>query len=156
MQPILECFMIITWPSWLVLFLLFMVPDRQQEIDVHKSISTLSVFQRSVVTILCIWAEMGASWRLVCPSMVVTCPANFKVWFLPKWFKVAKKTGFAQFSRERLAIIRWQWTLNSYQSPLGCFLKGKKKKSFKISASYRLSVWRESEGCKQTIFLVHG
>ena len=49
----------------------------------------------------------------------------------------------------RLPIIRWQWTLNSYQSPLGCFLKGKeKKKSFKISASYfSACLTSECEGC---------
>ena len=123
--------------------------------DVHKSISTLSVL--ALWLFFAFWAEMGASWRLVCPSMVVTCPANFKVWFLlgkngSRWPRRQDLLNF----HVRLAIIRWQWTLNSYQSPLGCFLKGKKKKSFKISASYRLSVWRVSEGCKQTIFLVHG
>ena len=50
----------------------------------------------------------------------------------------------------RLPIIRWQWTLNSYQSPLGCFLKGKeeKKKSFKISASYSSAcLTSKCEGC---------
>ena len=145
-RAILGCFMIITWPSSSCSLDGFV---RRQEMTF---INQFQHFRFYLWLFFAFWAEMGASWRLVCPSMVVTCPANFKVWFLPKWFKVAKKTGFAQFSRERLAIIRWQWTLNSYQSPLGCFLKGKKKKSFKISASYRLSVWRVSEGCKQTIF----
>ena len=39
-------------------------------------------FRFSLWLFFAYWAEMGASWRLVCPSMVVTCPANFKVWFL--------------------------------------------------------------------------
>ena len=122
-RAILGCFMIITWPSSSCSLDGFV---RRQEMTF---INQFQHFRFRLWLFFAFWAEMGASWRLVCPSMVVTCPANFKVWFLlgkngSRWPRRQDLLNF----HVRLAIIRWQWTLNSYQSPLGCFLKGKKKK----------------------------